>query len=966
MIEPVVVNLTDAEEFSLSYQQVNTKNVDDFNVEPTSVELELIKISDEFSDDAIIKYFNKNAKIKPQEYFKTLKKDTEEKLIRPFIEKRLAAMLDIMAKNDIQPYYLPKKKDAIIEKQIFINDHPLEMIFNFTKNGSETKYFITMHDNGHLISPMNRQAFIVTNKPCRMFLGNFIYYFTDEIDGKKIEPFFTKPHILVPASYQEKYYETFVLNAIRNYKVIAKGFQILEQKQEGSPLLKFESQLNKEPTLVLYYKYFSKVFLANDKSRSAVIFKKNNEDFVFTKILRDVTWEKIIRQALLDMGLVNREGCVYTLPFEDIDGVDNSSREQKFKLLLWLNDNSERLSSMGFEIVQEESSTKYYTGSVELDMSIKQTNDWFDIYGNVKFGDIIIPFTNLRDHIINGYREFKLPNGEIAIIPEEWFTKYSSLLQFSNSETGQLQIQKHHFSIIEKLEETVQGSQLKKLDKLTDPTALKKYQLPAELDGILRPYQEEGFNWLCHLEENNLNGCLADDMGLGKTLQTLSLLLYSSMKAKPKPKKPISEDQIMLFDDSHIMPPHTSLIVMPLSLIHNWEFEIKKFTPSMKVHLHVGIKRLQSSESFKKYDFVLTTYGVVRNDLDMLKKFPFHYIICDESQVIKNPNSKIFKAIRSVNARHKLTITGTPIENSLSDLWAQMSFLNEGLLGNLNFFKDYFVTPIEKQRDIIRQKELQELIRPFMLRRSKQSVAKDLPSLSTKIYYCEMGDEQKSIYEEHKSAIRNVILDNLEKHGNDKSRFVILNGLMQLRLLANHPRLVDENYIDESGKFDEIIRSIDKLVKEKHKVLIFSSFVKHLQILKQWLDAHKYKYSILTGETSQKRRKEVIEEFQNQDDRNLFLISIKAGGVGLNLTQADYVFILDPWWNPAVESQAINRTHRIGQKNNVFAYKFITRHSIEEKILKLQEEKSIIASELVNENNPFKNFTNEEIKELFD
>lgn len=354
---------------------------------------------------------------------------------------------------------------------------------------------------------------------------------------------------------------------------------------------------------------------------------------------------------------------------------------------------------------------------------------------------------------------------------------------------------------------------------------------------------------------------------------------------------------------------------------------------------------------------------MVRNDFELFRQHRFFYLILDESQNIKNPNSKTYKSITQLKADHRLVLTGTPIENSLSDLWSQINFINKGLLGNLAFFKREFITPIEKKNDIEKQEKLQTLIRPFVLRRTKEQVAKDLPPLTEQIRYCQMDSDQKSLYETEKSAIRNSILDSIEKEGMEKSSFMVLQGLTKLRQLANHPSMLHEDNASSSGKFDEIFRSLESLVAEKHKVLIFSSFVTHLNLLKTQIEKREWKFSLLTGKTQ--NRKKVIHNFQNDSGNMIFLISLKAGGVGLNLTAADYVFIIDPWWNPAAELQAISRAHRIGQSKKVIVYRFITEESIEEKIQLLQERKSSLAEKFINSNNPFKAISKEEIINLF-
>lgn len=359
---------------------------------------------------------------------------------------------------------------------------------------------------------------------------------------------------------------------------------------------------------------------------------------------------------------------------------------------------------------------------------------------------------------------------------------------------------------------------------------------------------------------------------------------------------------------------------------------------------------------------MLTTYGTIRNDFDELSKFDFGYIVLDESQVIKNPASKTARVIFRLKADHRVTLSGTPIENSLSDLWSQMHFLNPGLLGEHAFFKRFFATPIQKHDDRQKQEKLQQLIRPFILRRTKREVEKELPELSQEYIYCEMTPEQEQVYQQEKAKIRNFILDNIEKQGIAKSAIIVLKALTRLRQMASHPVLTDKDYQAGSGKFDEVVRNIETLIAEGHKVLVFSSFVKHLRIFTDYFDRQKIGYSLLTGST--RNRAAAIRSFEEEEQRNIFFISLKAGGTGLNLTGAEYVFLLDPWWNPQAELQAISRAHRIGQTRHVMAYRFITIGTVEEKIMLLQQKKSKLADIFINTNNPLKAMNVENIKEL--
>ncbi|HYQ56855.1 MAG TPA: DEAD/DEAH box helicase, partial [Draconibacterium sp.] len=785
------------------------------------------------------------------------------------------------------------------------------------------------------------------------------------LNAKKLTPFFEKDQVTVPNTIEDKYYSGFVLNTVRDYDVKAKGFEVRHAAAGKKAVLSLENNLQYRPCLVLNFEYGDERFLPDSGREMAVSVKKQNGSFVYYKTTRDLAWEKGILKTIKKTGLKEDNGS-YTL-----NGVSLLEPQNALYFFInWLNEKRPQLEEKGIRIKQQQLDKKFYTGSQKLELKTQTKGDWFDVYAVVNFGEFSIPFIQLKKYILNDIREFELPNGEIAVLPEEWFARYKGLLPFGKQQGEHLKFEKHHFTLLQNSIQQVDKDVKQKYEKLIN-AEMATPVLPANLKATLRNYQEEGFNWMYGLYKNGLGGCLADDMGLGKTLQTLTLLLkLKRMRQGIKIHDPVdASGQRDLFADEEkseeVVQP-ASLIVVPTSLVHNWTNEIKKFTPALKVYQHVGTQRKKVEELGKVasfYDIIITTYGTVRNDIDMLKACEFFYLILDESQSIKNSNSKTYKAVMDLKARYKLVITGTPIENSLSDLWSQMNFLNPGMLGNLAFFRRTFITPIEKHASEEQMDKLQLMIRPFVLRRKKVEVAKDLPPLMEEIRICPMAGGQQKLYEQEKSVIRNTILSTIEKEGLKRSQFIVLQGLTKLRQLANHPSLIEQDAKERSGKFDEIFRMLCNLVAEKHKVLIFSSFVTHLELLEKRIADEKWKYSKLTGKTTQ--REKVISRFQEDENNRIFLISLKAGGVGLNLTEADYVFIIDPWWNPAAENQAINRAHRNGQDKHVFVYRFITENSIEEKIQKLKNRKKSLADKFINSNNPFEQITQEEIIELF-
>jgi len=850
------------------------------------------------------------------------------------------------------------------EDEIKVNRTFSDCTFYFNRTETGTKYNLKISHEGKPIELLRRNIKMVSTQPCSLVYLNQLYVF-NHLSGKKLIPFLTKEAVTIPRQAEEKYYQTFILNTIRDFEVKATGFEIIESRPPRRTILSLEQDLSLKPVIMVKFRYDNKQYLADSISNVFVSLENKDGSYSFNKFVRNHEWEEKQLIFLKKLGLKYKNGCWYPK-----DDCEKSEAENYYQSIQWLTQHNEELQEQGFIIQQNKLNKKYFTGTQALDIKIQSNEDWFDIMAMVKFGEYHIPFIRLRKHILNNLREFELPSGEIAILPLEWFTSYREIFPFAKLNGNILKLKKHHFQLLQEKAIGIDRNYFKKLEQINTITD-QKVELPKGLKANLRSYQANGYSWMYQLYENQLGGCLADDMGLGKTLQTLTLLL----KLKKKPVSPLipkieadNQLKISLFDNVEAIETAqpASLIVLPTSLIHNWEGEIHKFAPSLKVYKHVGALRNRSNhlESvIRYYDVILTTYGTLRNDYEMLRGYEFFYLILDESQNIKNSTSKTYKSILEIRSKHKLVITGTPIENSLSDLWSQFNFLNRGLLGSLPYFKREFITPIEKKDDQEQQVKLQKLIRPFLLRRTKEEVEKDLPALTEQVRYCEMTEEQHEIYESEKSAIRNAILKNIETNGIRKSALVVLQGLTKLRQLANHPSLVSQEANTESGKFNEIYRCLKNLVAEKHKVLIFSSFVKHLELLQNKIESKDWKYSLLTGKTA--NRQEVIRQFQDDPNNHIFLISLKAGGVGLNLTSADYVFIIDPWWNPAAENQAISRAHRIGQDKKVFVYRFITEGSIEEKIQTLKSRKSALVEKFISNNNPINTISQEEIMSLF-
>jgi SNF2 family DNA or RNA helicase len=812
----------------------------------------------------------------------------------------------------------------------------------------------------------------VVEDPCYVLIENEIHHF-DDIDYLKIKPFLKKESVQVTKSQEKVYFEKFMINLISKFDVRAQGFTIDEKTIVPKPHLKLCFDINEKPLLELGFRYDEVLFLYQDKTRSVVHPKHTPSDFYFKKTCRDFSFEDRLYDLLFNAGLELTNNSLLQLRHNKSGG--------HTKLISWFNVNNSLIDRYDIQTHIIIDHKVYFTKGIDLSVSITESNDWFDVFGTATFGSFKIPFKRLRKNIVSGIREFRLENGEIAILPEEWFEEFQELMLIGTETGGHLRLKRFHFNAISKKMDGFASESILKLRQLNQ-AQIPILPAPTLVNATLRQYQVEGFSWMLHLQKCGFGGCLADDMGLGKTLQTLALLAHS---IQPRPKvapvtcfedddgtggevikldltgKPMSDVvQFPVMPEEDCRP--ACLIVMPVSLIHNWEREIKRFTQHLRVMIYSGPNRSKSLDRFGHYDIVLTSYGIVRNDIEQLKDYNFNYVILDESQYIKNPSSKIYHAVNRLKAAHRLVLTGTPIENSLTDLWTQLNFLNRGLLGNLSFFREQFINSIEKNKDEDKQAKLKVLIHPFLLRRTKEEVAKDLPSLTEQTVFCEMSEDQKSFYESEKAKIRNYIYEIAENQLLEKSSVMILQGLTRLRQICNHPVLVDSEYSKESGKFETVISHIESLIAENHKVLIFSTFVKHLECYEAYFEQHRICHVKLTG--SSQNRDQIVTKFQEDESVKVFLISLKAGGVGLNLTAADYVILLDPWWNPAAEAQAINRAHRIGQDKKVFVYRFIAKDSIEEKIILLQEQKSAIADLFVNTNNPFKAMSINTIEEL--
>lgn len=874
-------------------------------------------------------------------------------------------------------------------KDVQIHPAAVELVphlsFSRATDGIEYRFQLGTETEKYPIS--QRDVIALTNTDPAWLLVDYTLFRVPGINGFMVNPFRKKDVIVIPPAQAKVYFKKFIAkNAGRNH-IEADGFEV----QVARELLKthlhtVEDILQNTWSLKTVFEYENAQFDYGDRrdNITTVEFEDASDAVVVKKIARDWDTENQ-RMAVLQENGLQLNGRL---------GVTEEGLTGNASLVWWvrwLSSHQKALEKAGFRIELPQVDGRQIAllpGTIELYTEAK--NDWFDVHGQVVAGTFTFSFRDLTPFLRQNDPFYPLPDGTFFLIPDEWFTRYADLAKALRDTPDGGQLPKALFTL---LDATGEENLTQIADfPVIDPNTVD-YTPGNDLKATLRPYQLFGVKWLIGHYNHGFGACLADSMGLGKTLQTIALLLYAKSQhpaveevpapeaaPAPAPKAANKGFQLDLFNTAQQeiaeqqVPPATSapaaftpikkypaLVILPASLVFNWQKELEHFAPSLFVRAHTGPQRERDPRALATHDVVLTTYHTARLDLEMLTKVEWHFIILDESQQIKNRDSEISKVVRSLDAYHKISLSGTPIENSLADLWTQMEFINPSTLGTYNAFKEQFQVPIERHNDPVAREQLFSRVRPFFLRRTKEEVAPDLPPKMEQVFYCEMSTAQRSRYEEVKSAVRNEILQLFD---DPKTRLLAIQALTRLRQLANHPVLADKKYEGDSGKFDDVMAQWDTLRKDGHKVLFFSSFTQHLEIFRRVFEEQNTPYVWLTGQTPQAERGAIIERFQSDDTVQAFFCSIKAGGVGLNLTAADYVFLLDPWWNPAAEDQAIARAHRIGQTKPVNAIRFISRDSIEEKILVMQERKKALSSELFTANREMPEFTREDIADL--
>ncbi len=856
-------------------------------------------------------------------------------LIAEFLHPKLKKLFEEQSANNFV-FYLPAAKAFKTENmvEIELSDHFVAPVFKVLAKNNHFEIACTVKVQGEGIP--------FTDKQCGtslVFLYDHVMYLWQKPeDILQAEKFLKDGNIRISKENWPDKLQKVILPLTKEYQVEFDKSLVKEIKS-GEPEVKLQLQ-EKGDYLVFQPIFTYKGFETKATDRENIIIPEGDKILI---VKRNKTAEENFIKKLEGLHtLFVRPNDNNSLVLKGADVLRNNW------FFLFIDAMKEmKVPVYGFEALRN---FRFNTARPNTHIHVSSGLDWFDAKVEIEFGEQRVGIDDIKKALVNKQSFVQLNDGTLGILPDEWLKRYSLLFKVGDGRNNQLRLSKYHMSVIDELYENRDETELsfeldEKFERLREFKHIPEIEAPIDLQPILRPYQTSGYQWLSYLNDVGWGGILADDMGLGKTVQALSMLHhYKEINGSIK-----------------------TIVVCPTTLIYNWKNEVEKFTPSLGWHIHHGSTRSRDHNELQQHDIVITTYGTLRSDIQLLLKINFDYVILDESQAIKNPSSKVTRAACLLNAKNRLCMSGTPLQNNTFDIFAQMNFLNPGLLGNMEYFRNEFATPIDKFGEQEQKEHLRKLLYPFILRRTKEQVAKDLPDKTETILFCEMEKEQRKIYDAYRNSYRDKIMGTIDQQGIDKSQLTILQGLMKLRQICDSPAILneEEKYPNHSIKLDELAREIAENIGD-HKALVFSQFLGMLALIKAKLKEQEVPFEYFDGSTSAADREKAIQHFQNNDECRVFLISLKAGGVGLNLTAADYVYIVDPWWNPAVEQQAIDRTHRIGQTKNIFAYRMICIDTIEDKILQLQERKRKLASELIADDASFvKALTKSDVEYLF-
>lgn len=773
-----------------------------------------------------------------------------------------------------------------------------------------------------------------------------IWYLPADEETQGLMAQFPSGFVKLPATAQDAIM-TSILPSLRSRYEVSVDAALQPKVLQLQPVCSVHlSEQGKSLLLMPRFSYSGQNFYYEQRPQPH-LFRADNE---WAELIRDEQTERDFVEKIKALHPIFKDAAslqIFAIPFQE------ALRDS------WYQKMQAQLTEAGVAItgVQELQHFRYNPNTAAVSVSSAQQTgnaksiDWFDLLIEISFGEQKVSLKDVRRALMKGEAGVRLEDGSIGLLPDDFVREYGHLLRLGTEQKdGALRVSKLHFTLIDAIHEAalsrdVQSEIAAKKEALRQIENLQTAAVPTGIQATLRPYQIAGFKWMQTLHQLGWGGCLADDMGLGKTLQVITFLQFLNNTEKGNGRH---------------------LVVCPTSLIYNWQAELDKFAPGLTYYVYYGLDRAWDKASMAEVCIVITSYGVLRSELKTLIKEDWHYVILDESQAIKNPDAMTTKAAHALKARNRICMSGTPLQNNTYDLYAQFQFLNAGMLGNKDFFRTEFANPIDKQGSNGAAATLRKMLAPFMLRRTKEQVARDLPDKTEVTLWCDMQEEQRAVYDEYRRFYRDSLLQRIDEDGMAGSAIYVLEALLRLRQLCDHPAMVKNKEIttQESVKLNELRHEILENTQGR-KVLVFSQFTEMLALIRDAFDQDGIVYEYLDGSTPAKKRKEAVERFQNMPSVQVFLISLKAGGVGLNLTAAEYVYIVDPWWNPAVEAQAIDRTHRIGQKNKIVAYRMICKDTVEEKVMLLQTRKRELAAGLVTEDAGIsKNLTREDVAYL--
>lgn len=911
---------------------------------------QLANVCEELQTDSIYtRYANKKVFRRTDDFW-----STHDTMLRQHVkhlsDQKLLKAVTLAQQQDIPILYAQTEGTPlhITDQLTFTTDVKAMPVMCFHRHEQGISYTMKLRipTNDETCDPQEAQELaghitVLGHEPGLFIMDQRLLLLADGFSGKLLLPFTTKDVVEIPRRIENDYMSRFILRNVTKAEIEAEGFDISDTGDLPVPCLHTETAIDGRPLLTLRFRYGNNDYAPDSKANGRVTLTATDDGgYRFTRQMRDREKEQHYARKLGRFGRLKFDSTK--------DMVD------------WLRQNAPKLRRKGFDVVQPSDSV-FYIGPLDIEQSDTWNGDWLqtDVTIVLDNGRLRVPFLELRDTILRGDQTYILPTGEQLIIPTEWLKRYTPLVLTGMPKGNGFQ--RHRCQL--------PADENPSSQPLLPPQKSQSPQLPPEaLRATLRPYQLIGFQWLWQNFEAQTGCCLSDEMGLGKTLQTIALLLkYKEEHAsktnqtsrldaqatarKPQPGLLFSEDEMRgeaSYPSSLTSHPRkTSFVITPASVVHNWRNELARFAPSLSVCTYTGSTsaRRDKRHGLMRFDVVITTYRTMVNDIDYLAEQQFGIVVFDESQAFKNATSQVHRAVTRIQATHRLALSGTPVENSLMELWSLMNVLNPPLLGSQRTFQQTFIAPIARQMEEERAALLRRLIKPYFLKRTKEEVLSDLPARQDEVVVCPMTDDQARLYAEELSRARNELLaspDSPEgseftsvrhplsaRQLTENQRFHILAAIQRLRHIANG-----------EGKLTAIFDHLESLRGTNHKVLLFSEYVSMLERVAMEMRQRHWTYDMLTGHTHD--RENVIAHFQQTGDCQFFLISLKAGGVGLNLTAADYVMLIDPWWNQAAEEQAIARAHRIGQHNPVFVYRFVSENTLEQQILNLQERKQTL------------------------